>query len=76
MATITTKAKHFHGAYHIGASDAASGVKITDCPYPDKRRADGGITFSIAWRNHWRKGWRDFRLGVVNQLPLPLIFGE
>ncbi len=35
------------------------GADLTDCPYPDHRKADGRVTFSRAFRNAWRDGWRE-----------------
>lgn len=40
-----------------GLDAALAGEPITACPYEDKRKPDGRLTFSRAFRNAWRDGW-------------------
>jgi ribosome modulation factor len=42
-----------------GAWAARIGQTEADCPYPDKRKDDGRLTFSRAFRNAWAQGFRE-----------------
>jgi ribosome modulation factor len=44
---------------------ALAGKPRSACPYPDKRKPNGKVTFSRAFRNAWLSGWDDFN-GVSN----------
>ena len=47
------------GAYMKGAYAAEAGQPLDSCPYKDKRKEDGRITWSRAFRYAWQDGWRD-----------------
>jgi len=47
------------GAYQKGRNAFADGVPITACPYNDKRKDDGRLTWSRAFRSAWVDGWRE-----------------
>lgn len=47
----------FDVAVNRGRQAYFDGLSIDDCPYPDKRKSDGRITWSRAYRNAWRDGW-------------------
>lgn len=44
-----------------GREAALAGLAEADCPYRDKRKADGRLTFSRAFINAWRDGFRSVR---------------
>lgn len=44
-----------------GRAAYASGLPESSCPYPDKRQETGRLTFSRAFRNAWRDGYREAR---------------
>lgn len=46
------------GAFKKGAKACDAGLPITDCPYIDKRKADGRLSWSRAFIAAWRDGWR------------------
>lgn len=41
-----------------GREAARAGLPESACPYKDKRKDDGRLTFSRAWRNAWLRGYR------------------
>jgi len=47
------------GAYRKGRKARAEGLTLDDCPYRDKRKVDGRVTFSRAFRKAWVYGWDD-----------------
>jgi len=49
------------GAYRKGYEAARDGRSIEACPYKDKRKGCGRLTWSRAFTAAWRDGWRDFR---------------
>jgi ribosome modulation factor len=51
------KMARFDVAIEFGRRCGLGGLPITDCPYKDKRKPDGRLTFSRAWRNAWVDGW-------------------
>ncbi len=48
----------FLAAYERGRRARAAGEPVSACPYRDRRRADGGITWARGWRIAWLRGWR------------------
>lgn len=44
------------GAFCRGEVDAAAGKVFADCPYADRRKAGGGLTWSRAFRTAWHDG--------------------
>lgn len=44
-----------------GREAALAGQTEADCPYRDKRKADGRLTFSRAFRNAWAEGFRSVK---------------
>lgn len=44
----------------------ARSATLADCPYEDKRKADGRLTWSRAYINAWRDGFKDFRKNYPN----------
>lgn len=46
-----------YGAFHKGMGAALAGESLEDCPYRDKRKANGRLTFSRAFINAWRDGF-------------------
>lgn len=49
------------GAYKKGARAAETGEPIESCPYKDKRKQDGRLTWSRAFSSAWCDGWNDWR---------------
>lgn len=47
------------GAYRKGYEAASAGLPITACPYEDKRRPSGGLSWSRSFISAWCDGWRD-----------------
>lgn len=47
------------GAYLKGAAAFAAGKEISDCPYKDKRKPSGGLSWSRAFIRAWEDGFRD-----------------
>ncbi len=48
----------WHGAFRKGYLAFTSGESRACCPYKDKRKADGRLTWSRAFRASWHDGWR------------------
>lgn len=46
-----------------GREAAQAGLPASACPYQDKRKDDGRLTFSRAWRNAWFDGYRSVGKG-------------
>lgn len=44
-------------AWLKGLDAGLAGLPADSCPYKDKRKSDGRLTFSRAFRNAWRDGW-------------------
>lgn len=42
-----------------GLDAGLAGEPIESCPYQDKRKLDGRITFSRAFRRAWFDGWNE-----------------
>lgn len=70
MTKRASRLAHFQGAYRLGHTAAFCDEAIADCPYPDLRRADGGATFSRAYINAWKRGWRAGKVGDIWQARL------
>jgi ribosome modulation factor len=45
------------GAYYKGRAARHAGKTLDDCPYQDKRRFSGGLTYSRSFRKVWAEGW-------------------
>lgn len=46
------------GAFKKGMAAAKGGKDITDCPYKDKRKGDGRLTWSRSFIIAWKDGFR------------------
>jgi hypothetical protein len=44
-------------AYRKGLAARIADEPLTACPYKDKRKWDGKLTWSRAFQNAWRDGW-------------------
>lgn len=49
------------GAYKKGAAAAEAGQPIEACPYRDKRKPSGRLSWSRAFISAWHDGWNDWR---------------
>jgi hypothetical protein len=47
------------GAYRKGCVAATAGEPLSACPYEDRRKASGRLTWSRAFISAWRDGWQD-----------------
>lgn len=47
------------GAYRKGQRARADGVPLDACPYEDKRKPSGRLSWSRAFIRAWEDGWRD-----------------
>lgn len=47
------------GAYLKGRKACENGMSIDDCPYKDKRKPSGGLSWSRAFIRAWEDGFRD-----------------
>lgn len=45
------------GAYLKGVHARLAGEPLNACPYEDKRKPNGRLSWSRAFRNAWRDGW-------------------
>lgn len=57
-AEVVVRRNPFDAAYRKGWDAAHAGESLESCPYRDKRKYDGRLTFSRAWRERWRSGWK------------------
>jgi len=48
----------FRGAWLRGLHDAAGTPWQWHCPYPDRRRPDGRVTYSAVLRKAWSEGFQ------------------
>jgi len=55
---MTAKRSPLDGAYRKGLAANISGDPITSCPYEDKRKPSGKLSWSRAFQNAWRDGWQ------------------
>jgi ribosome modulation factor len=46
------------GAYLKGINAGIAGEPLDACPYEDKRKWDGRLTWSRAFRTAWCDGWK------------------
>ena len=51
--------KPFQGAYRKGVLAFRSGLALSACPYADKRKGGGQLTWSRAFITAWDSGWRN-----------------
>lgn len=51
----------WRGAYRKGWEASAAGQPYTACPYRDKRKWNGRLTWSRAFIAAWQDGWNAFR---------------
>jgi hypothetical protein len=49
--------KNLIGAYNKGSKAKEEGKKLSDCPYKDKRKDDGRLTWSRAFKKAWEDGY-------------------
>lgn len=49
------------GAYRKGVKASAQGIPLSACPYQDKRKPGGQLTWSRAFIAAWCDGWTDFK---------------
>lgn len=62
---MTGRRTPLEGAERKGAVAYLAGEPITACPYADHRKPNGGLSWSRAFGNAWRRGWRKAeQLGV------------
>ena len=52
--------RSMRGAYLKGWIAAEAGLGIERCPYDDKRKPSGRLSWSRAYQNAWRDGWEDY----------------
>ena len=50
--------KAMRAAFVKGATASTMDIPITECPYRDRRKQSGGLTWSRAFRAAWADGWR------------------
>lgn len=55
----------FLAAEKKGREAFLAGRSEMDCPYLDKRKADGRLTFGRAWRLAWLTGYRAARKAAM-----------
>lgn len=53
------------GAYRKGFMAALSGSEIDTCPYLDRRKQNGRLTWSRAFVRAWEDGWAEGRKRFV-----------
>lgn len=46
------------GAYLKGLNAGLAGAPESSCPYEDKRKSSGRLTWSRAFRTAWFDGWK------------------
>lgn len=63
------------GAIRRGMRDFDSGLTLADCPYEDKRKADGRLSWSRAFMTAWRDGWQ-FRKSLIEDPKYSEFFDE
>lgn len=54
----------FDAAEEKGRQAARDGKSITDCPYVDKRKPSGKLSWSRSFINAWTHGWQDERINM------------
>lgn len=58
---MTKRKTALDGAYLKGLHAGLAGGSLDDCPYPDKRKDCGRLTWSRAFRTAWADGWHKAR---------------
>jgi ribosome modulation factor len=56
------------GAFLKGAAAHLAGENLGACPYDDKRKPSGRLSWSRAFRNAWRDGWEYARADRADAL--------
>lgn len=51
------------GAFRKGYAAFMAGAPLAACPYADKRKSDGRLTWARAFRTVWRDGWQHAERG-------------
>ncbi|MEQ1053863.1 hypothetical protein [Pseudomonas aeruginosa] len=51
--------RSLQGAYRKGAVACLEGKALSDCPYEDKRKDDGRLSWSRSYITAWTDGYRD-----------------
>jgi len=51
--------RSLQGAYRKGALAHLNGAELADCPYQDKRKDDGRLSWSRSYITAWKDGFRD-----------------
>lgn len=51
--------RSLQGAYRKGALARLGGSSLADCPYRDKRKEDGRLSWSRSYITAWTDGYRD-----------------
>lgn len=51
--------RSLQGAYRKGVLACSDGKDLSDCPYKDKRKDDGRLSWSRSFIAAWRDGFRD-----------------
>lgn len=54
--------KNLIGAYNKGIKAKQEGKSLKDCPYKDKRKIDGRLTWSRAFKKAWEDGFNGLSL--------------
>lgn len=54
--------KNLISAYNKGRKAKQENKSITDCPYKDKRKEDGRLTWSRAFKKAWEDGFLGYPL--------------
>lgn len=55
---MTKKKSPFDGAFEKGKKAAIAGMTLDDCPYDDKRKPSGKLSWSRAFQSAWVDGFR------------------
>ena len=58
-ANITSWNRAHAGAYRKGVLARAAGMDLAQCPYEDRRKASGRISWSRSFITAWQDGWQD-----------------
>ncbi len=54
----------FDAAEEKGRQAARDNQPLDSCPYEDKRKPSGKLSWSRAYRNAWVHGWQDERINM------------
>lgn len=58
------------GAFKKGISAQQAGLDLDSCPYEDKRKASGRLSWSRSFISAWRDGWLWSAQGNASPKPL------